>query len=189
MRLNPPLILLLTSLLAGCGGSRAQEPDVVVKPPEMSATAPAVVESVHQPLTQLERSDVSETVEAGLGRFLQEVELEESLDEGKFEGFRIVRFRDPKQWVGVGLHVGDIIVSINDSPIERPEQAYAVFVSLKSADALEVSYLRDGQAMRLSLPIVGDAPASSESASSSPKSTGKKPAPSKKPEQAADAKP
>lgn len=125
---------------------------------ELPDSAP-VLESVDMPLTELTRDEVTQVVEAGLGRFLQTVELEESLKDGQFEGFRIVRFHRPEQWRGVGLLVGDVVTRINDAPIERPEQAYAVFVSLKTASALEVAYLRDGRPMRLSLPIVGPSPA------------------------------
>jgi hypothetical protein len=122
-------------------------------------------ESVDVPLTQLERADVVATVDAGLGAFLQEVEVRASMVDGAFQGFEIVRFDKPDRWRGVGLLPGDVIVRINDQPIERPEQAYAAFAALKSAPALEVSYLRQDRAMRLSLPIVGEAPSAPAPAS------------------------
>lgn len=157
------VLLLSLCLLSACGGSQkeAQAPQVLAQ--SQDASVAGVQESVDVPLTQLERAEVAATVEAGLGSFLQQVELEESLKEGEFEGFRIVRFTEPARWRGVGLQPGDVILSVNDASIERPEQAYAVFVSLKTADVLEVAYLRGGQPMRLSLPIKGE-PSPSESA-------------------------
>ena len=164
------LLLGVIGVLSACGGGKrgAEAPDVVVTQSDAGLGAPSVPESVDTPLTSLQRREVVETVEEGLGRFLQEVELEETLSEGEFQGFRIVAFTHPERWTGVGLLVGDVVVSINDSPIERPEQAYAVFVNLKTAPALEVSYLRQGEKMRLSLPITGAAASPSAPAKSSP---------------------
>jgi hypothetical protein len=48
------------------------------------------------------------------------------------------------------------VTRINEQPIERPGEAYAVFVGLKTAPRLDIEYLRGGRPMRLSLPIVGD---------------------------------
>lgn len=145
--------------LAGCGQPKEAEDPHVVQSAGLPAAAAAspVLESVETPLTQLERVDVVRVVDAGLGSFLGELELAASVSGEKFEGFRIVRFKSPSKWRGVGLLPGDVVQSINDQPIERPEQAHAVFASLRSAPALEVSYLRGGRPMRLSLPIVGPA--------------------------------
>jgi hypothetical protein len=154
--------LLAVGLLAvaGCGRPKeAEDPHVVESAglPDADTKAP-VLESVDTPLTELERAKVVKAVDEGLGHFLQGVELEASLKDGRFEGFRIVRFAVPEDWRGVGILVGDVITSINDLPIERPEQAHAAFVALRTAPALEVGYLRAGSPMRLSLPIVGSAP-------------------------------
>lgn len=143
-----------------CGHPKeAEDPHVVESAGLDETPAPApVVESVDTPLTELQRAQVVKVVDDGLGKFLQGVELDASLNAGKFEGFRIVRFTVPEDWRGVGLLVGDVVTSINDLPIERPEQAHAAFVGLRTAPALEVSYLRGGKPMRLSLPIVGATP-------------------------------
>lgn len=114
------------------------------------------IEVVAVPVTQLERGDVVETVDAGLGRFLGSFVTEASLNEqGKFLGFKIVRVNDPDLFQGLGIGPGDVVTSINDRPIERPGEAYEAFVALRSAPSLEIAYLRGGHPMRLSLPIVG----------------------------------
>ena len=164
--------LLAVALLgvAGCGHPKeAEDPHVVESAglPDVETRAP-VLESVDTPLTELERAKVVKAVDDGLGHFLQRVELEASLKEGRFEGFRIVRFAVPEDWRGVGILVGDVITSINDLPIERPEQAHAAFVALRTAPALEVAYLRAGSPMRLSLPIVGPAPSTAAASEAPP---------------------
>jgi S1-C subfamily serine protease len=124
---------------------------------EESLAAPPI-ENVQAPITQLERQDVVETVDAGLGAFLQDFSTEPSLTpEGEFVGFKIVRIHDRKKYEGLGIGPGDVVTSINGRPIERPTQAYAAFVSLKTAQSLDIEYLRGGRVMRLSLPIVGEA--------------------------------
>jgi hypothetical protein len=99
-------------------------------------------------------------VDAGLGRFLGNFSTEPAFDKDEqFEGFRIVRIRNPEMFRGLGLGRGDVITRINEKPIESPPQAYEAFVSLKTAASLDIDYLRGGRSMRLSLPIVGEAPA------------------------------
>gem|GEM_PF-1292580 len=154
--------LCLALSLFACGGAepRAKSPKkpIGLQMEETGAAPP--IENVQMPITQLERSDVVAAVDAGLGRFLGGFSMEASLsEEGQFRGFRIVEIRDKAKFRGLGLGTGDVITAINEMPIERPAQAYAAFVGLKSAESLEVTYLRGDREMRLSLPIVGKAPA------------------------------
>ena len=127
-----------------------------------TATVAPVIENVQTPITELQREDVVKTVDAGLGSFLQSFQTEASLNqEGEFEGFRIVRIVDRERFRGLGIGAGDVVTSINGQSIERPMQAYAVFMSLKTAELLEIDYLRAGRKMRLSLPILGELPSAS----------------------------
>ncbi len=146
------------SNLEAKAGSRALITDSPRLGPHESSHAPPL-ESVPIPITQLEREDVLKTVDAGLGRFLQKFEMEASLTEsGAFSGFRIVRIHDEKAFQGLGIGPGDIVTSVNQRPIERPAEAYEAFVSLRSAERLDIDYLRGGRLMHLSLPIVGEPP-------------------------------
>lgn len=103
---------------------------------------------------QLRRAEVDQALEAGLGHFLQHVFVEPSLVAGQFQGFRILELRPRAAWEGVDLRAGDIVIRINGKPIERPEQAHAVFMGLKEADRVVVSYVRDGQPAELVIPIL-----------------------------------
>ncbi|HSC88956.1 MAG TPA: hypothetical protein VLC09_16855, partial [Polyangiaceae bacterium] len=149
--------------LPGCGSSQSET--VAPRPVEAEMEASeSPTETVTAPLTELSRQQVDATVDADLPVFLQKVEVAPNLVDGKFSGWRIVRFSNPAEWRGVGLSPGDVVRTINGQPIERPEQAYAVFVSLKAAKSLDVAYERDGQPMRLSLPIVDHSPPAAPSA-------------------------
>jgi S1-C subfamily serine protease len=102
----------------------------------------------------LYRDEVNAVVEAGLGRFLQKVEVEPSLQGGKFEGFRIVQLGPSDFWQGVDLTPGDVVTAVNGMPIERETQAYDAFMSLKTAERLAVTYLRNGTQHELVYRIV-----------------------------------
>lgn len=134
----------------------------------------APAETVVAPITELSRAEVRATVDAGLGKFFQKVELEGVVESGEFRGFRILRFTEPAEWRGVGLLAGDVVQRINGQSIERPEQAFAVFASLKTAPSLDVTYSRGGKAMQLSLPIVGRVEEESVATSTEPKSSSEK---------------
>lgn len=92
-------------------------------------------------------------VDAGLGRFLQKVDVEPSFAGGRFQGFRIVELRPGAFWQSVDLRPGDVVLRINELPIERDKQAYDAFQTLRTAKELRVDYLRDGQPRSLLYPI------------------------------------
>lgn len=121
-------------------------------PPEVTASAPA---AERLSTGTIDRAELVPWLSAGLGRFLQRVEVEAVTEGGKFVGFRIVAI--DAQGTGlekVDLLPGDVITSVNQQPVERPEQATQVWESLKSAPELVVHYLRDGQVRQLHFTIV-----------------------------------
>lgn len=145
----------LALLLFACHSeSRKAEHPAVSEKASVGTSPP--VESVPMPVTELARADVISVIDAGLGRFLQDIEVKAVLSEGRFIGFRIVRIRNVERFRGVGLIQGDVITLVNGRPIEHEGQAFEVFQSLRTAPHLEIDYLRGSEKMRLSLPIVGE---------------------------------
>lgn len=146
---------LLSGALGACGGSQSDAESPLVAEARLRDTGPERPgETVAQPISELSREEVDRTVDAGLGQFLQGIEVSAVVEEEKFRGFRIERFHEPEKFRGVGLLVGDVVTAINGQAIETPEQAYTVFASLKTAERIDVSYLRAGHSMQLSLPII-----------------------------------
>ncbi len=138
------------------------------------------------PKGALWRHGVDQTVDRGLGYFLQRLEVAPSFaPDGSFQGFKIVQLYDEGFWQGVDLRPGDVVTRVNGQSIEREGQAYEVFQSLKQAPALSVQFLREGQSRTLNYRIVapGDAtsgaPAPSAPAPAAPKAG---PAPSGAPQ-------
>ena len=101
----------------------------------------------------LKRTEVVAFVNAGFWKFLQQVEVEPSLDDGRFRGWVIVALRPPTFWQGVDLAPGDVVTSVNDLPIERETEAFDAFESLRTAPELRVAYVRSGAARRIAYRI------------------------------------
>jgi hypothetical protein len=103
----------------------------------------------------LQRAEVERVVDGGFGRFLGHVEVEPRLSAGKFAGWSIVSLQPPELWNGIDLRPGDVVTRVNGMPIEREGEAYDAFQAVRSADKLEVTYLRQNQSRTLSYVIVG----------------------------------
>ncbi len=163
-------IVLLAFISVGCvvGGEDAEYPPFT-PPPELGA------EQAPKRGT-LFRDDVDAVVDAGLGRFLQRVDVEPALAGGRFEGFRIVELRPADWWQGVDLQPGDVVVRVNGLPIERETEAYDAFQTLKKSPKLRVAYRRSGVERELVLEIVPRAGAKPAPAPAPAKAAPKKPA-------------
>lgn len=140
----------LLGLIAACGSA----PPPAAPPPPAPAPAAPAKKPAPPPAGTLYRNDVQNLVNQGFPNFLQRVEVEPSLDNGKFKGWAIVSLNPPEFWQGVDLKPGDVVVSVNGLPIERETEAFDAFESLRSAERLEVAYVRGGEPRKLVYKIV-----------------------------------
>jgi len=106
----------------------------------------------------LKRSAVVRVVDAGVGRWLAGgVDVERKIAKSRFQGWEITRlFPGDPCYAAVDLRPHDVVIQVNGKPIEKPEQAFDVLSSLRSAPELVVEFLRDGQKQTLTLQIVND---------------------------------
>jgi S1-C subfamily serine protease len=150
-RLAPRSIAVIAMILLtwSCAGS---SPAPESPPPAEAAPEPPPAPRVQG---QIDRAELEVILDAGLGRFLQGVETEPHVVDGRFVGFRLVSLwpRDPR-FQGLALGPGDVVVRVNGQPIERPEQALQVWNGLRVASALFIEYLRDGEPRELRFAIV-----------------------------------
>ena len=103
------------------------------------------------------RAELVPVLDGGLGRFLQNVETEPTFHQGAFVGFRIVSlFPGEPAFASLDLRPGDTVTRINGKPIERPEQAIAVWEELRTASNLIVDYRRNGESHALRFAIVDE---------------------------------
>jgi hypothetical protein len=103
------------------------------------------------------RSALTKVINAGLGRWLGEVEGDRAILKGRFQGWIVKRLhpQDPC-YQHLPIQPGDIVLRINQKRIEKPEQAFEVFESLRTARELQVNYLHQGKAEVLQIEIVDD---------------------------------
>ena len=148
-------LLLVPALAWGCGsGSEWINEPVKMPAPTVPEVAAAAPEPPAPPPGALWRGDVNQTVEEGLGYFLQRVSVEPDLSGGRFQGFRITDLRPPTFWQGVDLKPGDVVTQVNGRSIERDIDAYEAFQGLRAAPALRVSFVRAGVKRELVYAIV-----------------------------------
>jgi S1-C subfamily serine protease len=105
----------------------------------------------------LKRGPLLRLLDAGLPRWLQGVEGDRALAGHRFQGWLVkgIYPGDPC-YQDLDLRPGDIVQKVNGKPIERPEQAFDVVESLRTAPELVVDYLRDGKPRKLSLTIANE---------------------------------
>jgi len=117
--------------------------------PQSSLGYPRVTSGV------IERSDLVPVLDAGLGRYLQNVETQPEFHQGVFVGFRIVSlFPGELSYASLDLRPGDTVTRVNGRSIERPEQAVAVWEALRTASNLVVHYRRGDEEHALHFRIV-----------------------------------
>ena len=106
---------------------------------------------------EIQRAQLLPVLDDGLGRFLQNVRTDPAFHKGAFVGFRIVSFfPDDPVFASLDLRPGDTVTRVNGQSIERPEQAAAVWESLRSASNLVVHYRRGDVERALRFRIVDE---------------------------------
>lgn len=122
--------------------------------PDTVSVPPASAEKALPP-GSLARDEVVAIVDQGLGRFLQRVAVEPSLEDGRFQGFRVLSLQPENFWRNVDLEPGDVVTSINGRSVESDVVVFEVFESLRTVDALDVVVMRGGQPHQLHYSIIG----------------------------------
>jgi len=100
------------------------------------------------------RARLRAELDRGIGRFLQQVRVKAELSHGRFMGWRLVSLFAGRSDVHVqGLQVGDVLLRINDTSVERPEAFKAVWDSLHKADNVTFDVERNGHPIKLRFKI------------------------------------
>jgi hypothetical protein len=145
-------VVVIAGLAACGGGAQASRPTVA----PVSASEPTMSPAEVAGRTELARSELLAVLDAGLGRFLGRVGTEPARDGEAFVGFRVVSLDDALRAADAdgGVREGDVIVRVNGQPIERPEQALAVWEGLRVASTVAIEYLRAGERREVRFAIV-----------------------------------
>jgi general secretion pathway protein C len=88
-----------------------------------------------------------------IGQTMTDARLLPSQKEGKVEGFRVSEVRPGGVFAMVGVRNGDMLVRVNDFPVDSPEKAIQSFASLRGQNRIKLDLIRDGQPATFSYDI------------------------------------
>lgn len=80
-----------------------------------------------------------------IGQAMTDARLLPSMKDGKVEGFRASEVKPQGIFGMVGIRNGDVLLRINDFPIDSPEKAIQSLASLKGQSRIKLDLVRDGQ--------------------------------------------
>lgn len=76
-----------------------------------------------------------------------------SQKDGKVEGFRASEVKPAGLFAMIGIKNGDVLLRLNDFPIDSPDKALQSFIALKGQNRLKLDMIRDGQPVTFSYDI------------------------------------
>ncbi len=88
-----------------------------------------------------------------IGQAMTDARLLPSVKDGKVEGFRATEVKPQGIFGTIGIRNGDVLLRINDFPIDSPEKAIQSFASLKGQSRIKLDLVRDGQPTTFSYDI------------------------------------
>ncbi|MDJ0763202.1 MAG: hypothetical protein QNJ97_09465 [Myxococcota bacterium] len=151
------LLPILGAMISSCGSSTPPPAEVTAAPATVTSSPASmplekeIVEDAGLPNVIL-RTDLHAVLAAGPAAILSKVETAPVFKDGRFLGFRIVALSKPPSPV-IDLRVEDVILSVNGKSVERPEGFYEIIETLKTADEIRFSVVREGVAQTLVYPI------------------------------------
>ena len=76
---------------------------------------------------------------------MSDARLLPSQKDGKVEGFRVSEVKSSGVFAMMGMKNGDILLRLNDFPVDSPDKALQSFIALKGQSKLKLDLIRDGQ--------------------------------------------
>ena len=125
--------------LQQAGGPTAAEP---VPPPPAEAEASGAV---------MERAEVQRRLSSEVTRILAETTLVPVTQTGGVRGFALTRVPEGTLLPDAGLRAGDVLLSINEVPIDSRATLLALWPKLQGESVIRAEVLRDGEPVSLSV--------------------------------------
>jgi len=80
-----------------------------------------------------------------IGQAMSDARLLPSQKDGKVEGFKASEVKPGGVFAMVGIKNGDVLLRLNDFPVDSPDKALQSFIALKGQNRLKLDMIRDGQ--------------------------------------------
>jgi len=88
-----------------------------------------------------------------IGQAMTDARLLPSVKDSKVEGFKVSEVKPQGVFAAVGLKNGDVLIKINEFPIDSPEKAIQSFMTLKGQNRIKLDLIRDGAPTTLAYDI------------------------------------
>jgi general secretion pathway protein C len=132
--------------------AEATKPSAEPPPPAPSAPPGALATAVGTGSYVVDQRALNAALD-NIGQAMTDARLLPSTKEGKVEGFRVSEVKPTGIFGTVGIKNGDVLLRINDFPIDSPEKAIQSFVSLKGQSRIKLDLIRDGKPLSLNYDI------------------------------------
>ena len=80
-----------------------------------------------------------------IGQAMTDARLLPSQKDGKVEGFRVSEVKPSGVFAMIGIKNGDVLLRLNDFPIDSPDKALQSFIALKGQSRLKLDMIREGR--------------------------------------------
>jgi len=116
---------------------------------------PVIVDETEapEPEWKIARTDYEAAIKEGLQKVMRWYFVQPAYRGDDFVGYTVKEIYREGLQKGP-IRVGDVIVRINDMPVERPEHALAVWRDLWGLTKLKIDLMRDGKQRVYDIPIV-----------------------------------
>lgn len=88
-----------------------------------------------------------------IGQAMTDARLLPSQKDGKVEGFRASEVKPNGVFAMIGIKNGDVLLRLNDFPVDSPDKALQSFIALKGQNRLKLDMIRDGRPVTLNYDI------------------------------------
>src|SRR5262245_18844535 len=118
----------------------------------MGMTAPALARPVAATGAGAEVADrVRRLIAQDPGSVAEIMRPQPVFTNGQQRGYRVYPGRNRQQFARLGLRPGDLVMSINGTPLDDPQRGMEIFKSIGSADQVRVTVERNGKPQELVL--------------------------------------
>lgn len=121
-------------------------------PANASSTASAVVDQTPYDLT-MTRADLEARLDREMSRLMTETTLVPVTARGQVSGFTLSRIPPGTILETLGLQAGDVLVSVNETPIDSFTTLVSLWPKLQSTGAVRAQILRNGKPVDISVSI------------------------------------
>lgn len=119
--------------------------------PRQSTARVAVNRPAQQPPNSQFANELRRIAESNPTAFAQIVRPQPVFANGVQRGYRVYPGRNRKQFADLGLQPGDLVLSINGTPLDDPQRGLEIFNTIGTSDRVNITVERNGQTQELTL--------------------------------------